>query len=99
MGAIPDKEYYRYKKFSPKEATKFTEWYDRQKERVGYRFVMKDELVTYSIEDVNILRRACIEFKRLFLGLKDVDPFRVQSGVSQMFFETRDHSRDSERGI
>ena len=49
-----------------------------------YRFVMKDELVRYCVEDVNILCKACLKFRRLSLGLKDVDPFKEAVTIASM---------------
>ena len=51
----------------------FLAWHS--KTRPGYIFDMKKEIVEYCQMDVEILRRACIQFRKIFLDVADTDPF------------------------
>lgn len=49
-------------------------WYNDVKSR-DYEFVFEREIYEYCRSDVDILRRSCLEFRRLFIQTTDVDPF------------------------
>jgi hypothetical protein len=48
------------------ERAQFLEWHGGQKEKT---FRNKEELLAYSMDDVNVLRQACCAFRNLFLKL------------------------------
>jgi len=51
----------------------FLAWYEEQK---GNIFHIKEELLAYCMDDVKIMRRTCCAFRKLFLKLVKMDPFR-----------------------
>lgn len=55
------------------ERVKFFEWYEEQKDQI---FDNKEELLAYCMDDVNVLRQACSDFRNMCLKLVKIDPFR-----------------------
>lgn len=74
VGAMPDREYYCVDGMFTEDRLKFLQWYDEQIKK-DYVFNMRDELRGYCISDVDILRRACLKFRKYFLEECNVDPF------------------------
>ena len=50
----------------------FLAWHSKTRPGI---FDMKKEIVEYYQMDVEILRRACIQFRKIFLDVADTDPF------------------------
>ena len=50
----------------------FSAWYERVKNK---NFNNREELLTYCMDDVNVLRQACCAFRNLFLKLVKMDPY------------------------
>ena len=61
------------------ERAQFLEWYEEQKDKI---FCNKQELLAYSMDDVNVPRQACCAFSNLFLKLDKIDPFREAITIS-----------------
>ena len=52
----------------------FKPWYEQQKEITDWNF--KEELIKYCRADVELLAKAVLKFRQLFLNTVDTDPFR-----------------------
>ena len=52
----------------------FLPWYKQQKDIINWSF--KNEMVKYCRADVELLSKAVLKFRKLFLESLDVDPFR-----------------------
>lgn len=74
VGPLPDKKYYKPNQMKTETRAEFNEWYDNLKKN---NFVYNHELETknYCISDVDILRRSCEEFRKLYIQIADIDPF------------------------
>lgn len=72
IGSIPDVSFYGSDSMKEDERSKFLEWYNVRKTDM---FDNKKELIGYCIQDVNILRLACLEFRSLLYILTAIDPF------------------------
>lgn len=88
IGPLPDVQYYGVDSMKKKNREVFIEWYEKTK-NAGYVFNMSKEIVGYCIADVDILRKACIHFRKLFLKTCDVCPFTeaitIASACNLMF--------------
>ena len=58
---------------SPDVRAQFLEWCGGQKDKI---FRNKEDLLAFSMYDVNVLRQVCCAFRNLFLKLLKMDPFR-----------------------
>lgn len=74
IGAYPDKEYYSCDTMNKAERKIFLEWY-QNKLNSNEIFNMKEQLIKYCQTDVDILRKACIQFRSMLLSETGVDPF------------------------
>ncbi len=74
-GPMPDKDWFRYNTFKDKDRTEFLKWYD-DKVKSNYVWNQMREMKEYCISDVDILRRCCIKFRKLYLDLAGIDPFQ-----------------------
>jgi len=74
IGPLPDASFYDPDGMSPSGRDQFYVWYNDLKSR-NYEFIMENEIEEYCRSDVDILRRSCLEFRRLFLETTDIDPF------------------------
>ena len=75
---LPDIKYYAPDAMKPDARAKFLKWYDDNKNNT---FNFQEELLRYCRSDVDILRRCCLKFRTLFMGLtkqdghSGIDPF------------------------
>ena len=60
--------------FMPKEFKEFKAWYDTQRDVKNWNF--KEEFVKYCRADVEVLSKAVLKFRKMFMDKLDVDPFR-----------------------
>ncbi|CAB4015355.1 DNA polymerase [Paramuricea clavata] len=74
VGPLPPSPFYHPDGMSPDEKEKFLEWHNGLKEN-NYVFDFQQEILTHCRSDVDILRRCCLEFRELFRGVTDIDPF------------------------
>ncbi|XP_046391641.1 uncharacterized protein LOC124159770 [Ischnura elegans] len=74
-GELPHIHFCGPDNMSSSERTEFTRWHKTLRED-WYKFIMQNELVSYCIQDVNILRLASLKFREMFLSTTSVDPFR-----------------------
>ena len=77
QGPIPEVEYYNPDCMMAEDRANFLKWHASQK---GYRFNMKDELYSYCQNDVELLRLAFLEFKKIVENLVE-----KESGVVEGF--------------
>ena len=75
VGPIPDIKYYGADTMSKPTREAFMKWYV-EKFKENYVFDFQKEFVEYCISDANILRKGCIELRKQFLEIADVDPFQ-----------------------
>lgn len=72
-GRLPEPRYYGVDSMSTRERENFFEWYNENS--ATYVFKMKQEIVEYCRLDVEILRRACLAFRKIILDLGNSEPF------------------------
>ena len=72
-GEIPDVSFYNPDGMKEGKRKEFLEWYSQQQGKV---FNFQQELLDYCISDVDILRRACLELRRMFMETEHIDPFQ-----------------------
>ncbi|KAK7580532.1 hypothetical protein V9T40_001161 [Parthenolecanium corni] len=75
VGPMPPAECYSPDRMKSDARATFLKWYeDRLAE--NYVFDMDRELEEYCDSDVDILRRSCLELRRQFLDVANIDPFQ-----------------------
>ena len=73
-GSLPLPEFYGVDSMMPEERTAFLQWYsDQQNQNVVFN--LDEDLKTYCVQDVQVLRHACLAFMRLFETETGVNPF------------------------
>lgn len=73
-GPIPDASYYSPDTMGSKERESFLKWYSEIPD--DYIFDFQAEIVRYCRADVDILRQACVKFRKIFLTVGKICPFR-----------------------
>ena len=73
IGPLPSAEFYGPGTMSVADRGAFLDWYENT--RAGYVFDFQKEIVEYCKMDVEILRRACIRFREIFIEVAQTDPF------------------------
>jgi hypothetical protein len=81
VGPVPQPRSYGVDFMSKEERSLFLEWHETVKFNI---FDNKQELVSYCIDDVNVLRMACCSIGSLFLKLVKMDPFRQAITISSI---------------
>ena len=87
IGCYPDKEFYGYSQMTKKNREDFDEWYQKVKDET---FNFQEEMKKYCRSDVDILRRGCLELRRLFLEITGIDPFQyiTIASVCQAYYRS-----------
>ena len=67
----PDARYYSPEQMKSEEHERFMVWHEEMS-RSNFDFNFKQELIKYCWNDVDILRRACMAFRKIFLERGDV---------------------------
>ncbi|KAJ8024852.1 hypothetical protein HOLleu_34885 [Holothuria leucospilota] len=62
---------------------KQTEFYSWHQQQVGKVFDMNREMERYCVGDVNLLRKGCLRFRRIFLDMNGMDPFLHAMTIAQ----------------
>ncbi|KAE9542740.1 hypothetical protein AGLY_002651 [Aphis glycines] len=75
IGPLPNKSYYGYNTMTTKQRTAFINWHDEMTNN-NYTFNFKKKLEEYCNSDVDILRRGCLELRKQFLDVCNIDPFK-----------------------
>ena len=73
IGPLPAVEFYGPGTMSVGERAAFLEWHENTSP--NYVFDFQKEIVEYCKMDVEILRRACIRFREIFIEVAQTDPF------------------------
>ena len=72
MATLPPTRFYDPDGMTVKDRQKFMAWYS---EHENDSFDLQEQLLTYCVQDVSILRRGCTSFINTFLELTTVNPF------------------------
>ncbi|XP_060868772.1 uncharacterized protein LOC132943701 [Metopolophium dirhodum] len=75
VGPLPDKTHYGYNSMTTKHRAAFINWHDELINK-NYVFDFQLELEEYCNSDVDILRRGCLELRKQFLDVCNIDPFK-----------------------
>lgn len=73
VGPPPDMKFYGYESMSEEKRKHFMTWYSEI--AVKQTFDLQKELLMYCENDVEILRKACLVFRKDFIEENDIDPF------------------------
>ena len=71
-GDYPSKDFYDYDRMSDAQKERFDSWYESVRHTV---FDFQNELSKYGINDVVLLREACLVYRKEFIQSTGVDPF------------------------
>ena len=75
IGKYPNTKAYGSDYMSTNDRATFLKWHEEKIES-GDIFNFRKEIETYCRSDVDILRRACLQFRHLMLNVTGVDPFQ-----------------------
>ncbi len=78
-GPYPDKKFYGYENMSDKDQAKFDAWYSTVS---GKFFRFRKELHAYGVNDVVLLREACMKYREAFIDCTELDPFNFTTLAS-----------------
>ncbi|KYN42035.1 putative DNA polymerase [Trachymyrmex septentrionalis] len=100
IGPIPDARYYSPEQMKPEEHERFMVWHEEMS-RSNFDFNFKQEIIKYCRNDVDILRRACMAFRRIFLERGDVCPFAECTTIASTCMKVfrKNFLREEEIGI
>ena len=73
IGNIPDKRFFGCQYFDEKKLKEFDIWYEKSLNNI-YNF--KNEMVSYCISDVLLLKHGCLAFRKIIKNITNVDPFK-----------------------
>ena len=90
VGPYPDPKMYGADYMSTTDRKAFLEWHEG-KSKSDAVFDFRKEMEEYCRSDVDILRRACLQFRQLMLDATDVDPFQYVTiaSVCMGIYKTR----------
>lgn len=75
IGELPDKKYYGVHEYgNDEEIAKFDSWYNELKS-INYTFDNRYELIKYCMNDVYLLRVACVKVAETIRKIVDIHPF------------------------
>ena len=75
-GPLPSKDFYDPSSMSTEKRAEFMTWYESEKSK-DLDFNMANEIHAYCVSDVDILRRCCMRFQKMFIKITNgVDPFQ-----------------------
>lgn len=81
VGPYPTLEAYGYEFMSSEEREKLADWHATKE---GKTFNFRDEMLQYCRSDVDILRRGCLEFRKLMIEATTIKTSTVQAdGISK----------------
>lgn len=75
VGSMPNIKYFHHDEMMAKDRKDFIKWYE---ERIAENYVWEQqkEMKDYCISDVDILRKCCIKFRKLYIEIAEIDPFQ-----------------------
>ena len=98
VGKYPPSEDYGCETMSSNKRKEFLEWYKKNENET---FNFQAEMLKYCRSDVDILRRGCLKFRELMLGVTGgIDPFdyvtiaSVCMGIFKTLFLKEEHERE-----
>ena len=90
VGPIPETHYYLPNTMKPEARQEFLQWHAKQAEN-NYVFDFQKEMESYCRSDVDILRKCCLDFRRILEETTGVDPFEkclTIASVCHMVYST-----------
>lgn len=81
VGPLPDKEFYSPDTMTENNRTEFVRWHDDLTQQ-NYVFDFSKEMLEYCENDVDILRRACLVFRKIFVQIAEMCPFFEASTIA-----------------
>ncbi len=72
VGELPAVEFYDPNSMSESGKKQFLKWYDAEKKK-GEVWDLQKELLKYCVNDVDILRRCCMQFRSMFMEVTKTD--------------------------
>ncbi|XP_036150650.1 uncharacterized protein LOC118648443, partial [Monomorium pharaonis] len=81
IGPLPDIKYYSPCYMHNDERERFLLWYNKEKHS-NYIFDFAKKIVQYCKNDVTILRRACLAFRKMFIECGKVCPFEESTTIA-----------------
>jgi hypothetical protein len=90
IGPIPDASYYGFDTKTKTARKEFLKWH-AVKVKENYVFEFQKEFLEYCDSDVDILRRGCLELRKQFLEIANIDPFQyiTIAGVCMAIYRTK----------
>ncbi|XP_029165854.1 uncharacterized protein LOC114936725, partial [Nylanderia fulva] len=100
VGALPGVQYYSPDSMQMKEREKFLAWHSEMT-RANFVFDFQREILLYCRNDVDILRRACMAFRKIFLERGNVCPFEECTAIASTCMRVfrKNFLREREIGI
>ncbi|XP_036144598.1 uncharacterized protein LOC118646236 [Monomorium pharaonis] len=100
VGPLPDIQYFCPDQMKPEEREQFLAWHSKMINE-SYIFDFQREIVRYCRNDVIILRRACMEFRKIFLERGDVCPFEECTTIASTCMKVfrKNFLREGEIGV
>ncbi|XP_072763722.1 uncharacterized protein [Anoplolepis gracilipes] len=100
VGPLPDVQYYSPDSMQVKEREKFLAWHSEMT-RANYMFDFQREILDYCRNDVDILRQACMAFRKIFLQRGDVCPFEEYTTIASTYMRVfrKNFLREREIGV
>ncbi|XP_036138907.1 uncharacterized protein LOC118644437 [Monomorium pharaonis] len=97
--ALPDIRYFYPDQMKPEEREQFLAWHSKMTNK-GYIFDFQREIVRYCRNDV-VFRRACMEFRKIFLERGDVCPFEECTTIASTCIKVfrKNFLREGEIGV
>jgi len=90
VGKIPSPDFYGVDEFTTEKRKQFLEWWEEEKSS-GRIFDFQKEMRDYCLSDVDILRKASLKFRDLFLKTTGMDPLEnvTIAGACMKLFRTK----------
>ncbi|XP_036147283.1 uncharacterized protein LOC118647134 [Monomorium pharaonis] len=97
---LPDIRYFCPDQMKSEEREQFLAWHSKLSNE-GYIFDFQRKIVRYCRNDVVILRRACMEFRKIFLERGDVCPFEECTTIASTYMKVfrKNFLRSDEIGV
>ncbi|XP_031789562.1 probable DNA polymerase isoform X1 [Nasonia vitripennis] len=80
VGALPEASFYAPNAMSTSEREKFIAWYEENRNTYGFDF--QREILDYCRMDVEILRLACMAFRKIFIKCGNTCPFTEATTIA-----------------
>lgn len=80
-GPLPGADFYCADQMNEVDRSTFLKWHSKEVEN-GVIFDMDKEIVKYCLADVEILRKSCITFWKIFKTENNVDPFQEATTIA-----------------